>query len=57
LPVDCSAIVRDIAGTGELVVLPGDGHLLAKSGPVLRERTLAFVGATLLGLSHHRDAS
>jgi pimeloyl-ACP methyl ester carboxylesterase len=47
LPVDCSATVRDIAGTGELVILPGDGHLLAKSGPILRERTLAFVRAAL----------
>jgi alpha/beta superfamily hydrolase len=47
LPVDCSATVRDIAGTGELVILPGDGHLLAKSGPILRERSLAFVRAAL----------
>lgn len=47
LPVDASAIVREIAGDGELVVLPGDGHLLAKSGAVLRERLLAWVPAVL----------
>jgi hypothetical protein len=29
------------------VILPADGHLLAKSGPILRERTLAFVRAAL----------
>ena len=40
LPLDASAIVRDMAGSGELVVLPGDGHLLAKSGDILRERLL-----------------
>ena len=27
-----------MAGTGELVRLPGDGHLLAKSGDVMWER-------------------
>jgi dienelactone hydrolase len=43
LPADCSFIVREIAGTGEVVVLPGDGHLLAKSGDVLTERTLEFI--------------
>ncbi len=47
LPLDASAIVRDIAGTGELVVLPGDGHLLARSGDVLRERLLEWVPAVL----------
>src|SRR4051795_11552673 len=30
LPLDASAVVREIAGCGELVVLPNDGHLLAK---------------------------
>ena len=37
------AIVRDIAGHGELVVLPGDGHLLAKSGPILCERLFEWL--------------
>jgi pimeloyl-ACP methyl ester carboxylesterase len=38
LPLDASAIVRDIAGEGELIVLPGDGHLLAKSADIIDER-------------------
>jgi fermentation-respiration switch protein FrsA (DUF1100 family) len=43
LPVDCSALVRDLSETGELVVLPNDGHLLAKSEDILRERLLVWV--------------
>ncbi len=38
LPLEASEVVRAIAGDGELVVLPGDGHLLAHSGDVLWER-------------------
>lgn len=38
LPIEASEMVRMIAGQGELVRLPGDGHLLAKSGDVLWER-------------------
>lgn len=38
LPLEASEVVRAIAGRGELVVLPGDGHLLAKSAEVLDER-------------------
>ena len=49
LPADASAIVREIAGSGELVVLPNDGHLLAKSGDILRERLLAWIPAVLAG--------
>jgi pimeloyl-ACP methyl ester carboxylesterase len=49
LPVDASAIVHDIAGTGELVVLEGDGHLLATSAGVLRDRLLAWLPATFDG--------
>jgi hypothetical protein len=37
LPVECSHMVRALAGSGEVVVLPGDGHLLAKSGEILTE--------------------
>lgn len=47
LPLDASAIVREISGTGELVVLPGDGHMLAKSMDVLVERTTEFVACAL----------
>jgi pimeloyl-ACP methyl ester carboxylesterase len=43
LPVEASAVVREIAGGGELVVLPNDGHLLAKSGPILEERLLEWL--------------
>ena len=32
LPPEASEMVRMLAGTGEVVRLPGDGHLLAKSG-------------------------
>jgi pimeloyl-ACP methyl ester carboxylesterase len=47
LPVDASAIVCEIAGGGELVVLPNDGHLLARSGDMLRERLLTWIPETL----------
>jgi predicted alpha/beta hydrolase family esterase len=43
LPLQASEVVRAIAGHGELVVLPGDGHLLAKSGPVLWERLFEWL--------------
>jgi len=38
LPMQASEVVRAIAGQGELVILPGDGHLMAKSGAILWER-------------------
>ncbi len=38
LPVEASAVVREIAGAGELIVLPNDGHLLGRSGDVMEER-------------------
>ncbi len=38
LPPDASRMVQAIAGHGELEILPGDGHLLAKSHDVMRER-------------------
>ncbi|MGD9705075.1 MAG: alpha/beta hydrolase [Acidimicrobiia bacterium] len=38
LPMQASEVVRAIAGHGDLVVLPGDGHLMANSGDVLWER-------------------
>jgi predicted alpha/beta hydrolase family esterase len=38
LPITASEVVRTIAGHGELVSLPGDGHLLAKSGEIMWER-------------------
>lgn len=38
LPLQASEMVRLIAGAGELVVLPGDGHLLGRSDDVMLER-------------------
>jgi pimeloyl-ACP methyl ester carboxylesterase len=38
LPHEASEMVRMLAGAGEVVLLPGDGHLLAKSGDVMWER-------------------
>ncbi len=38
LPIEASEMVRMIAGHGELVRLPGDGHLLAKSDAIVWER-------------------
>ena len=38
LPSDASHVVAAIAGNGEVVMLPGDGHLLAKSDDVIGER-------------------
>lgn len=38
LPPQASEMVRMIAGTGDLVRIPHDGHLLAKSGAILWER-------------------
>ena len=35
LPIQASEVVRAIAGSGELVVCEGDGHLLAKSAGLL----------------------
>ena len=38
LPLQASEVVREIAGTGELVVLPNTGHLMAEARDVLLER-------------------
>lgn len=38
LPFESSEMVRMIAGSGEVVRLRGDGHLLAKSGDAMWER-------------------
>jgi hypothetical protein len=46
LPVEASEMVRMIAGSGELVRIPTDGHALAKSGPVLLERLEEWLPAT-----------
>ncbi len=38
LPPESSRVVRAIAGAGDVVMLPGDGHLLSESHDVLVER-------------------
>ena len=43
LPVETSEMVRTLAGTGEVVVLEGAGHLLLEVGEELRERLLRWI--------------
>ena len=38
LPPESSEMVRMIAGHGDLVILPGDGHLLGRSDDTITER-------------------
>ena len=38
LPPDASYVVQAIAGSGEVVILPGDGHVLARSDDAITER-------------------
>jgi pimeloyl-ACP methyl ester carboxylesterase len=38
LPAEASLMVQAIAGYGDVEMLPGDGHLLAKSDDVIAER-------------------
>lgn len=47
LPPEASEMVRMIAGTGELVMLPGDGHLLDRSRSVISERLDEWLPAVL----------
>jgi hypothetical protein len=42
-------MVQMIAGGGELVRLPGDGHLLAKSDDIIWERLEEFLAPLVLG--------
>ena len=49
LPPFCSEVVAGIAGSGEVVVLPGAGHLLAEAGDEIRARLTAWIPAVLAG--------
>lgn len=51
LPMQSSEIVRMIAGSGELVVLPGDGHLLGRSDQVMIDKLDVWL-PSVLGLAH-----
>ncbi len=50
LAPQASTMVQMIAGGGDVVILPGDGHLLAKSGDALWERLEAWL-PEVLGLA------
>ncbi len=47
LPPESSEMVRMIAGAGEVVHIPGDGHLLAKSADILWERLESWLPPVL----------
>lgn len=49
LPLQASEIVTAMAGCGELVVVPGDGHLFAKSEEILWERLTEWLPRVLAG--------
>ncbi len=51
LPIEASEMVRMIAGCGEVVRLPGDGHLLAKSDTAIWERLEEWLPALVLAES------
>ena len=47
LPLQSSEIVAAMAGRGEVVVCPGDGHLLVKSGEFIIDRLEQWIPETL----------
>jgi hypothetical protein len=47
LPADASYMVQAIAGSGEVVILPGDGHLLGRSDDAITERLDEWLPAVL----------
>ena len=47
LPVMCSEVVHRMAGSGELVVYPGTGHLLQEAGAELRTLLGEWIPRTL----------
>ena len=49
LPPMTSEVVREIAGTGELVICPNDGHLFSRSREILWERLLEWLPGVLTG--------
>lgn len=49
LPVMCSEVVAQLAGSGEVVVLPGAGHLLSQAKDEIRARLLEWLPAVLAG--------
>lgn len=49
LPPDASEVVRAIAGSGDLHIMPGDDHLLANSHDVMFETVMAWLDDVLMG--------
>ena len=47
LPPTCSEVVRTMVGHGELVLLPGEGHLLSGAGAKLKERLERWIPEVL----------
>ncbi len=47
LPPEASHVVAAIAGHGDVEILPGDGHLLAKSDDIITERLDAWLPQVL----------
>jgi pimeloyl-ACP methyl ester carboxylesterase len=47
LPMQASEVVKAMAGDGELVVLPGDGHLLARSEHAIDDKLEGWLPAAL----------
>ena len=54
LPPAASEVVRMMAGSGELVLLPGTGHLLREAGPDLRSRLAAWIPDRFAEARHAR---
>jgi pimeloyl-ACP methyl ester carboxylesterase len=48
IPLEASEMVRTIAGNGDVVRLPGDGHLLAKSDDIIWDRLEEWLPALVL---------
>jgi pimeloyl-ACP methyl ester carboxylesterase len=49
LPPETSSVVQMLAGHGEVVFLPGAGHLLSEAAGELRERIDAWIGERFAG--------
>lgn len=49
LPPMCSEIAAELAGGGEVVILPGTGHLLREAHDEVRVRLLDWIPAVLAG--------
>ena len=47
LPSMCSEVVAQLAGGGEVVILPGTGHLLSEAGAEVRAKLGAWIPAVL----------